>query len=82
MMDSVMRRTAQHKGRGIQLDLTCKLEDLDFAENFKNLAEKLADLNREARKVGMKINQAKTKAMSINNNDKNTYFRRKRNRKY
>jgi hypothetical protein len=33
----------------------------------------LIDLNREARKVGMKINQAKTKAMHINNKNKNTF---------
>jgi hypothetical protein len=31
------------------------------------MTENLADLNTEARKVGMKINQAKTKAMCINN---------------
>jgi hypothetical protein len=34
----------------------------------------LIDLGREARKVGMKINQAETKAMHINNNNnKNTF---------
>jgi hypothetical protein len=52
---------------------------LDFADNilvyllaqsFKNMLEKLVDLNKEASEVGMKINQAKTKAMRINN--KNT----------
>lgn len=31
------------------------------------MTEKLADLNREARKVRMKINQARMKAMRINN---------------
>jgi hypothetical protein len=36
------------------------------------MTEKLDDLNRESRKVGMKINQAKTKAMRINKN-KNTF---------
>jgi hypothetical protein len=34
---------------------------------------KLVDLNKEARIVGMKINQAKIKAMCINNKNKN-YF--------
>jgi hypothetical protein len=78
MMDSVMRRTIEHKQSGIQCDLTHKLEDLDFADDicllahsFKDMTEKLVDLNREARKVGIKINQAKTKAMRINN--KNIY---------
>jgi hypothetical protein len=44
------------------------LEDLDFAnnicllaQNFKYITEKLVDLNREARKDGMKMNQAKQK---------------------
>jgi hypothetical protein len=37
------------------------------------MTEKLVDLNREGRKVGMKINQAKTKAMCINNKNKNTF---------
>jgi hypothetical protein len=60
MMDSVISRTTQHKERGIQWDLTRKLEDLDFADdicllaqNFKDMTEKLVDLNIEARKVGM-----------------------------
>jgi hypothetical protein len=37
------------------------------------MTEKLVDLNREARKVGVKINQAKTKAIHINNKNKNTF---------
>jgi hypothetical protein len=37
------------------------------------MTEKLVDLNREARKVGMKINLAKTKAMCINNKNKNIF---------
>ncbi|PNF22462.1 hypothetical protein B7P43_G15247 [Cryptotermes secundus] len=72
MMDSVMR-TIEHKQRGIQWDLTHKLENLDFAHNFKHMTDKLVDLNREARKVGMKINQAEIKAMHVNNKNKNTF---------
>jgi hypothetical protein len=34
MMDSVMRRTTRHKRRGIQWDLTCKQEYLDFADDI------------------------------------------------
>jgi hypothetical protein len=37
------------------------------------MPENLVDLNREARKVGMKINQAKIKAMRINNKNKYTF---------
>jgi hypothetical protein len=35
------------------------------------MTEKLVDLNGESRKVGMKINYAKTKAMHINNKNIN-----------
>jgi hypothetical protein len=38
MLDSVMRKTTQHKQREIQWDLTCKLENLDFADNICLLA--------------------------------------------
>jgi hypothetical protein len=81
MMDSGMRRTTCHNERGIQWDLASKLEVLGFADdiyllaqNFKDMTEKLVDLNREARKVRMKINQAKTKAMRINNKNKNNFI--------
>jgi hypothetical protein len=47
---------------------------LDFADdtclltqNFKDTTEKSVDLNRETKKVGININQAKTKAKCINN---------------
>jgi hypothetical protein len=43
-----------------------------LAQNFKDMTEKLVDLNRETREVGMKINQAKTKAVRINNKNENT----------
>jgi hypothetical protein len=73
-----MRRTTEQKQRRIQWDLVRKLEDLDFAndiyllaQNFKDMSEKLVDLNREARKVGIKINQIKRKAMHINKNKNN-----------
>jgi hypothetical protein len=76
-MNSVMRRTTQHKQRGIQWDLTCKLEELDFvdnicllAQNCKDMTAKLVDLNREAKKVVLKINKTQTKAMHINNKNK------------
>jgi hypothetical protein len=69
MMGSVMKRTTKHKQRGIQWDLTHKLEALDFrdnicllTQNFKDMTEKLVNFNNEARKVGMKINHAKTKS--------------------
>jgi hypothetical protein len=44
-----------------------------LALNFKDITEKLVDLNREARKVRMKIKQAKTKAMRINNKNKHPF---------
>jgi hypothetical protein len=85
MMDSVMRRTIEHKQRGIKWDLTSKFEHMDFADdihvcllaqNFKDTPEKLVDLNRKARKVVIKISQAKTKAMRINNKNTFTVYRK------
>jgi hypothetical protein len=71
-MYSVMRRTTEHKQRGIQWNLTRKLEDLDFADDtcllaqhFKDMTGKLVDLNREVRKVGKKINQTKIKILLL-----------------
>jgi hypothetical protein len=50
MMDSVMKRTTEHKQGGIEWDLTRKLVDLGFADdmcllvhNFKDMTEKLVD---------------------------------------
>jgi hypothetical protein len=42
--------------------------------NFKDMTEKLVDLNREARKVGININQVKTKEKLINTSNKNTFI--------
>jgi hypothetical protein len=44
-----------------------------LAQNYKDMTENLVDLNREARKVGIKINKEKTKEMLINNNNRNTF---------
>jgi hypothetical protein len=70
MIDSVMRKTTEHKQSGIQWDLMHKLENLDFTDDicllsqyFKDMTGKLVDLNRGPRKVGMKIYQ--TRAMHI-----------------
>jgi hypothetical protein len=70
-----MRRTTEQKQRGIEWDLTRKLEDLDFADDvfWHKMTEKLVDIDRETWKVGMKINQAKTKVMNMNNKTKNNF---------
>ena len=53
--------------------LTERSKDLDYADDlcllsqsFKDMKEKLEDLNKEAVKVGLKMNASKTKAMKIN----------------
>jgi GTP1/Obg family GTP-binding protein len=44
-----------------------------FFLTYSSALKKLVDFYREARKVGVKINQAKTKAMRINNTNNNTF---------
>jgi hypothetical protein len=55
------------------LPLTERLEDLDHADDicllsqsYKDVKEKLDDLNKEAVEVGVKMNASKTKAMQTN----------------
>jgi hypothetical protein len=44
MMDLVMRRTTEHKARGMQWDPGCKLEDSDFADDICLLAQIIKDM--------------------------------------
>ena len=60
--------------RGLQWDMIKNLEDLDFADDitlmfhtFQHIQEKTPSMEREAAKLGLKINIRKTKIMTINN---------------
>jgi hypothetical protein len=72
-MDYIMKKVTANKRRGITWKLTERLEDLDCADDIclllqshKDMEGKLEDLNKEAVKVGLKINVTKTKVMKIN----------------
>jgi type I site-specific restriction-modification system R (restriction) subunit len=61
VMDYIMKMVTANKRRGITWKLTERLEDLNYADDiclhsqsYKNMIEKLEDLNKEAVKVGLK----------------------------
>ena len=73
IMDWVMRRTVRHGENGIRWRFTSKLDDLDFADDIATLSatkqqmqDKTRRMEEEAKRVGLKINTAKTKNMRIN----------------
>lgn len=72
VLDWVMRK-ANVKARGIQWNMTDRLEDIDFADDicalthrFQDMDEKLKLLIKYAGQVGLKINVEKTKLLRIN----------------
>jgi hypothetical protein len=78
VMDEVMRSVTEGKRRGIQWGLTERLEDFDFTDDIcllsqkcRDMAEKLRDLEDEAKLVGLKVNSGKTKLIKINTNVQN-----------
>lgn len=73
VLDKVMRRTIDNRRRGIRWGLYGRLEDLYYADDIcllsqrlKDMTEKVSCLEKEAAKVGLKINSKKTKDMRIN----------------
>jgi hypothetical protein len=72
-----MRRTTQNTNIGIRWRLTSSLEDLDFADDIALLSSTHAQMQRKtdkmteiAKKVGLKINEKKTKMLRMNNKKK------------
>ena len=73
VMDWVMRRAVGSGENGIRWKFTSKLDDLDFADDIvllsstkQQIQDKTTRLEEEARRVGLKINEEKTKTMRIN----------------
>ena len=73
VMDWVLRRAVGSGKNGIRWKFTSKLDDLDFADDIvllsstkQQIQDKTTRLDEEARRVGLKINKEKTKAMRIN----------------
>lgn len=74
-IDTIMRATNSSQ-RGIQWNITTRLEDLDYADDlcllthtFNNMQQKISDLSNYASKAGLRINIQKTKDMRINTNN-------------
>ena len=75
VLDEVTRAALDNRNRGVQWTLMETLEDLDFADDIvlmshrlKDIQDKTNDLVKESKKVGLKVNIAKTKELRINNN--------------
>ena len=72
VLDSVLSKT-NNKPRGVQWTINERLEDIDFADDLCLISSKLIDmkekienLNKEGSKLGLKINERKTKEMRLN----------------
>ena len=69
IMDWVMRRTVESGENGIRWRLPSKLDDLDFADDVallsstkQHIQNKTTRMNKEARRVGLKIKKGKDKS--------------------
>ena len=74
ILDWVTKTAYASSGKGIQWTFTKKLEDLEFADDLALLAHRLQDMQEKvealkeaAQRVGLKINQEKTKVLRTNN---------------
>ena len=69
----VMRKTTEDAPRGIRLNISSTLEDLDVADDLAllsythhHLQDKTNRLSNFANQVGLKISQTKTEVMALN----------------
>lgn len=76
LLDGVMEQTNIDAPNGIRWNLHERLNDIDYADDicmmahrFDDIEQKLLSLERNARKVGLKINVKKTKLMRIGTNN-------------
>jgi len=72
-VDWIMRKTVRNGESGIRWKLTSNLDDLDVADDVallsstrQHVQDKTTRMNEAAKRVGLKINQAKTKVLRIN----------------
>ena len=68
----VMQKTTTGVRRGIRLDFTTSLDDLDFADDivflsskFHDLSDKTVKMIEEASRVGLKLNAKKCKTVRM-----------------
>lgn len=81
VIDWTMRQTLKESKTGIRWNFDCHLEDLDYADdivllasNFENLKVKTSKLEENAKRIGLQINESKTKLIKINNNKNEKIF--------
>ena len=74
VIDWVMRETTRNNNTGIRWQMMSKLEDLDFADDIALLSSthsqmqsKTNSMSELAKRVGLKINEKKTKILRLNN---------------
>ena len=74
VIDWVMRETTRNNNTGIRWQMMSKLEDLDFADDIALLSSthsqmqsKTNSMSGLAKRVGLKINEKKTKILRLNN---------------
>ena len=72
VMNWVMGRAVGSGKNGIRWKLTSKLDDLDFVDDIvllsstkQQIQDKMTSLDEETTRVGLKINEEKTKPMRI-----------------
>ena len=72
VIDWVMKKTMEGPTRGLRWTLFSSLEDIDFADDVallsntrQALQEKTSKLNDIGKKLGLKINQKKSKVIGI-----------------
>ena len=74
VIDWVMRETTRNNNTGIRWQMMSKLEDLDFADDIALLSSTHSQMQSKAnsmsglvKRVGLKINEKKTKILRLNN---------------
>jgi hypothetical protein len=72
VIDEVLRKSTEGKKRDIMWRMNEQLEDLVFADDvcllshrLRDMQEKIKDVEKIGKKVGLKINETKTKVMRI-----------------
>jgi hypothetical protein len=75
VIDEVLRKSTEGKKRGITWRMTEQVEDLVFADDvfllshrLSGIQEKIKDVEKIGKKVGLKINETKKNVMRINTN--------------
>ena len=73
-VDWIMHKTTEVQNLGLQWTPWCRLDDLDFADDFalvshnnQQMQQKTTQLGNTSAKIGQNVSKDKTKVMCINN---------------